>query len=93
MAYKTVASPSCPYGHARAQVHSDGQRSTKRGTTRKWRCRYVEEDGDTYQHYFCTSDAGETTRELLDRAVLMPTCGMDAHEDWRIDTTASTTLS
>jgi len=87
VAFKTVSSPSCPEGHARSQVHSRGTKKLKSGTTRLWRCRYVEEDGDTYQHFFRTrEDAEETTRELLDRAVLMPTCGRDEHEGWRIDT-------
>ena len=86
MAFKTEPSLSCPEGHARSQVHGQGTKKLKSGTTRQWRCRYVDEDGDTYQHFFSTREENETTRELLDRAIAMPTCGRDAHEGWRVDT-------
>lgn len=87
MAFKTVPSPSCPEGHPRSQIHSQGTKQLKSGMTRLWRCRYVEEDGDTYQHFFRTREgASESARELLDRVVLMPTCELDGHEGWRIDT-------
>ena len=86
VAYKTVPSPSCPDGHSRSQVHSRGTKELKSGTTRLWRCRY-EEDGYIYQHFFRTREtATESTRDILDRAVAMPTCGREEHDGWRIDT-------
>ena len=44
MAFKTEPSLSCPEGHARSQVHGQGTKKLKSGTTRQWRCRYVEQD-------------------------------------------------
>jgi hypothetical protein len=45
MAFKTIRSPFCPEGRDRSQVHGQGTKKLKSGTTRQWRCRYVEEDG------------------------------------------------
>lgn len=84
MAYKSVPSPSCPHGHVASQVHARGTRPTNRGTTRKWRCRYVEGD-ELREHSFTTLDeAAESVRDLLDRVVAMPECPNGRHVKWTV---------
>lgn len=87
MAFRTVAAPSCPDGHARAQIHSQGSKTTKSGVARMWRCRHLDpDDNQLHTHYFTTRGVNATTRELLDRAIPMPTCGRTEHSEWRVDT-------
>lgn len=79
MASKQVPSPSCPKGHVHGQVHAQGERRLKRGLTRRWRCRYLQ-DGEQRQHFFTTLDADDiAARALLDRAVPKPECPNPDH--------------
>lgn len=82
MGHRTVPAPSCPSGHVGSQIHARRERATTVGTTRQWRCRYVDdEDGETYVHYFTVlSKPSLHHRELVDATVPNPPCPYPGHE-------------
>ncbi len=86
MALRKVPAPSCPDGHARSRIQAYGTRQRKKGTTRRWLCRY-EEDGEAGQHWFSTVvHSTLTARDFLDEVVSKPPCPNGDHAGWRVDT-------
>ena len=82
MGHRTVPAPSCPDGHINSQIHARRERQSARGTTRGFRCRYVDaEDGETYYHYFTVlAEAKVNHRTLIDASVPAPPCPNPKHE-------------
>ena len=87
MAHRSVPAPSCPLGHINSQIHARGTKSTKRGTTRWFRCHYIDdEDGESHHHHFtglcepAVLDPNTKARHLLDAAIPVPPCPDTTHQ-------------
>lgn len=83
MGHRTVPAPSCPEWHIDSQIHARESRETSQGTTRVFRCRYVDaEDSETYYHYFTVlTGPKRQPRELIDASVPVPPCPDKKHGD------------
>lgn len=82
MGHRKVPAPSCPDGHVGSQIHASRSKSTSAGTTRQFRCRYVDDkDGETYNHYFTVlAEPVRVQRHLIDESVPAPPCPYLGHE-------------